>query len=80
MKPQPVDVIAHRGGEGQWPGETTFAFTRAIESHADVIEMDVGEIADDPPVLVLMHSSDISKMTEAQATCVRTISKMTLKI
>ena len=45
-----------------------------------MIEMDVGEIADDPPVLVLMHSSDISKMTEAQATCVRTISKMILKI
>jgi glycerophosphoryl diester phosphodiesterase len=64
MKPQPVDVIAHRGGDGEWPGETTFAFTRAIESRADVIEMDVWGTADDPPVLVLLHSSDISKMTE----------------
>lgn len=78
MKPQPsqnarrsfftrsnhVDVIAHRGGDGEWPGETTFAFTRAIESRANVIEMDVWGTADDSPVLVLMHSSDISKMTE----------------
>jgi glycerophosphoryl diester phosphodiesterase len=59
-----IDVIAHRGGNGQWPGETTYAFTRALESGADVIEMDVWGTADDPPVLVLMHSSDISKMTE----------------
>lgn len=60
-----VDLIAHRGGNGQWPGETTFAFTRALASGADVIEMDVWGTADDPPVLVLMHSSDISKVTES---------------
>ena len=59
-----VDLIAHQGGNGEWPGETTFAFTRALASGADVIEMDVWGTADDPPVLVLMHSSDISKMTE----------------
>jgi glycerophosphoryl diester phosphodiesterase len=59
-----LDVIAHRGGNGQWPGDTAFAFTRAIQSGADVIEMDVWGTADDPPVLVLMHSSDISEVTE----------------
>ncbi len=59
-----VDLIAHRGGNGQWPGETVYAFTRALASGADVIEMDVWGTADDPPVLVLMHSSDISKVTE----------------
>lgn len=64
MRPQPFDVIAHRGGDGEWPGETTFAFTRALENRADVIEMDVWGTADNPPVLVLMHSSDINKMTE----------------
>ncbi len=61
-----VDVIAHRGGDGEWPGETNYAFTRAIESGADVIEMDVWGTADDPTVLVLMHSSDVSKMTEGK--------------
>jgi len=64
MNPQPFDVIAHRGGDGEWPGETTFAFTRAFQNGADMIEMDVWGTADDPPVLILMHSSDISKMTE----------------
>jgi glycerophosphoryl diester phosphodiesterase len=59
-----VDVIAHRGGNGQWPGETTYAFTRALASGADVIEMDVRGTGDHPPVLVLMHSSNISKVTE----------------
>ena len=59
-----VDLIAHRGGNGQWPGETTYAFTRALDSGADVIEMDVWGTADDPPVLVLMHSPEISKVTE----------------
>jgi glycerophosphoryl diester phosphodiesterase len=59
-----VDLIAHRGGNGQWPGETTYAFTRALASGADVIEMDVRGTGDHPPVLVLMHSSNIRKMTE----------------
>ena len=60
-----VDLIAHQGGTGEWPGETTYAFTRALASGADVIEMDVWGTTDDPPVLVLMHSSDISKVTES---------------
>jgi len=60
-----VDLIAHRGGNGQWPGETNYAFTRALASGADVLEMDVWGTADDPPVLVLMHSSDIGKVTES---------------
>jgi glycerophosphoryl diester phosphodiesterase len=62
---QDVDLIAHRGGNGQWPGETAYAFTRALASGADVIEMDVWGTADNPPVLLLMHSSDISKVTES---------------
>ncbi len=60
-----VDLIAHQGGNGEWPGETTYAFTRALSGGADVIEMDVWGTANDPPVLVLMHSSDISKVTES---------------
>src|SRR6476646_4460908 len=60
-----IDVIAHRGGNGQWPGETAYAFSRALQSGAaDVIEMDVWGTADDPPVLVLMHSSDVGKATD----------------
>jgi anaerobic selenocysteine-containing dehydrogenase len=35
------EVIAHRGGDGQWPGETMFAFKRAMALKVDVLEMDV---------------------------------------
>ena len=59
-----VEIIAHRGGDGQWPGETIFAFTEATKGDADVIEMDVWGTADKPTVLVLAHSSDLGKMTE----------------
>jgi len=59
-----VDVIAHRGGDGQWPGETIFAFTDATKGDADVIEMDVWGTADEPPILVLAHSSNLADMTE----------------
>src|ERR1043165_2593271 len=59
-----LDVIAHRGGNGQWPGETAYAFRQALEGSADVIEMDVWGTADDTPVLVLMHSSDVGKTTD----------------
>jgi glycerophosphoryl diester phosphodiesterase len=59
-----VDVIAHRGGNGQWPGETVYAFRQALKGSSDVIEMDVWGTADDSPVLVLMHSSNVGKTTD----------------
>ena len=36
-----VDVIAHRGGADQWPGETIFAFENAEEIGVDVLELDI---------------------------------------
>ena len=33
-------VIAHQGGNGIWPGDTMYAFERAVEIGADVLEMD----------------------------------------
>src|SRR5258707_980490 len=38
---QKPEVIAHRGGDGHWPGETMYAMRRATEIGADVLEMDV---------------------------------------
>jgi glycerophosphoryl diester phosphodiesterase len=64
VQPTHVDVIAHRGGDGQWPGETIFAFTEATKGDADVIEMDIWGTADKPPILVLAHWSNLGKMTE----------------
>ncbi|MCA1616963.1 MAG: glycerophosphodiester phosphodiesterase [Acidobacteria bacterium] len=55
------DVIAHRGGNGQWPGETVYAFEQARRLKVDVIEMDVRRTGDGE--LVLMHNSNIKETT-----------------
>lgn len=55
------EVIAHRGGEGQWPGETMFAFKEAMSLKVDVLEMDVYLTRDGH--LILMHDNDIKSVT-----------------
>ena len=55
------DVIAHRGGNGQWPGETVYAYEQARRIKVDVIEMDVRRTADGE--LVLMHNSNLKETT-----------------
>ena len=56
------DVIAHRGGGGEWPGETMFAFRKAIERGVDVLEFDVRRTADDE--IVLMHNPTVDDTTD----------------
>lgn len=58
------EVIAHRGGALQWPGETLFAFERAIGSGVDVIEMDVHGTSDGE--LVLIHNSTVEETTDGR--------------
>lgn len=58
------DVIAHRGGDGQWPGETLYAFEQALAAGAHVIEMDVHMTCDG--VLVLMHNNTVNATTEGK--------------
>jgi glycerophosphoryl diester phosphodiesterase len=55
------DVIAHRGGAGEWPPETIFAFRKAIERGVDVLEFDVRRTADD--AIVLMHNPTVDETT-----------------
>lgn len=62
------DVIAHRGGDGQWPGETLYAFEQAVRLGADVIEMDVHMTTDG--VLVLMHNDTVDDTTQRKG-CIR---------
>lgn len=59
-KNQP-EVIAHRGGDRQWPGETMYAYKRAMAIGVDVIEMDVYLTKDDE--LVLMHDAGVGRTT-----------------
>lgn len=56
------DVIAHRGGDGERPGETMMAMRGAFELKADVLEMDVYLTKDGH--LVLMHDILVSRTTE----------------
>jgi glycerophosphoryl diester phosphodiesterase len=58
------EVIAHRGGNGQWPGETMAAYKGAIGLGVDVIEMDVYLTNDGQ--LVLMHDKNVATTTEGQ--------------
>jgi glycerophosphoryl diester phosphodiesterase len=56
------DVIAHRGGAGEWPGETILAFEKAIKHGVDVLEMDVRRTKDDE--IILMHNGKVDKTTD----------------
>lgn len=58
---QRPDVIAHRGGDGQWPGETVYAYEQARRIGVDVIEMDVRLTQDGE--LVLMHNANLKETT-----------------
>jgi glycerophosphoryl diester phosphodiesterase len=55
-------VAAHRGGEGQWPSNTLYAFQRALELGADMLEMDIHATADG--VLVVRHDPTVDSTTD----------------
>lgn len=54
-------VIAHQGGDGLWPGNTMYAFERAVALGVDMLEMDMHSSADG--VLVLMHDHTVERTT-----------------
>lgn len=54
-------VIAHRGGLGLWPENTMYAFRKAAELGADVLEMDIRQSADGE--LVVMHDATVDRTT-----------------
>ena len=55
-------VIAHQGGDGVWPGDTMYAFEKAVEIGADVLEMDAHITKDSR--IVLMHDEKVDRTTE----------------
>ncbi|MEV6632537.1 glycerophosphodiester phosphodiesterase [Actinoplanes sp. NPDC051470] len=54
--------IAHQGGEDEAPSSTMYAFRRAVDVGADMLEMDVHSTADD--VLVVMHDATVDRTTD----------------
>ena len=59
-RPQ-VMVIAHQGGDGIWPGDTMYAFEKAVELGVDVLEMDAHITKDGE--IVLMHDEKVDRTT-----------------
>lgn len=55
------EVIAHRGGAGEWPAETKFACEEAVKVGVDVLELDVYLTKDRH--LVLMHNETVDATT-----------------
>jgi glycerophosphoryl diester phosphodiesterase len=55
-------VIAHQGGDDLWPGDTLYAFERAVELGADVLEMDAHLTRDGQ--IVLMHDEEVDRTTD----------------
>jgi len=54
-------VIAHQGGDGVWPGDTMYAFEKAVEIGANVLEMDAHITKDGH--IVLMHDETVDDTT-----------------
>ena len=54
-------VIAHRGGAGLWPENTLYAFQRAADMGADMLEMDVRATRDGH--LVVIHDDSVDRTT-----------------
>ena len=55
-------VIAHQGGDGVWPGDTMYAFEKAVAIGADVLEMDAHITRDNE--IVLMHDETVDGTTD----------------
>jgi glycerophosphoryl diester phosphodiesterase len=54
-------VIAHQGGDRIWPGNTLYAFEKAVEIGVDVLEMDAHLTKDSQ--IILMHDEEVDRTT-----------------
>jgi glycerophosphoryl diester phosphodiesterase len=59
-----VDVIAHRGGRGLWPGNTLYGFKQAVDLGVDILEMDVRSTKDG--ALVILHDNTVDRTTDGK--------------
>lgn len=57
-------VVAHQGGEGEWPSNTMEAFYASDALGVDALDMDVHLSRDD--VLVLMHDTTVERTTDGR--------------
>jgi glycerophosphoryl diester phosphodiesterase len=58
--------IAHQGGEDEFPSNTMYAFRRAVEGGAEVLELDVGVTRDGK--VIVMHDTTVDRTTNGRGT------------
>ena len=59
-----VLLMAHRGGEGEWPSNTIYAFQQAVTLGADVLELDIQATRDG--ALVVRHDPFVESTTNGK--------------
>jgi glycerophosphoryl diester phosphodiesterase len=62
----PSAHIAHQGGEDEFPSNTMYAFRRALQVGADMLELDVGVTRDGR--VVVMHDTTVDRATNGHGT------------
>lgn len=65
IEPRPL-VIAHQGGEDEYPSNTMYAFRQALAAGAQMLELDVGVTRDDQ--VVVMHDTTVDRTTDGHGT------------
>jgi glycerophosphoryl diester phosphodiesterase len=58
-------VLAHAGGEDQFPHSTLFAFGESVKANVDMLDVDVQLTKDN--VLIVQHDDDVTRQTESSA-------------
>ncbi len=61
--PRPL-ILAHQGGEKEWPSNTMFAFGKAHRVGSDALDFDLHMTAD--KVLVILHDTTVDRTTNGQ--------------
>ena len=64
LKTKEVMIIGHRGAAGLAPENTLSAMEAGIQSHADMLELDVRQSKDS--VLVIMHDATVNRTTNGR--------------
>lgn len=61
--PRPM-ILAHQGGQIEWPSNTMLAFSEAHKTGSDVLDCDLHMTAD--KVLVILHDTTVDRTTNGQ--------------
>jgi glycerophosphoryl diester phosphodiesterase len=58
--------IAHQGGEDEFPSNTMYAFRKALQGGADMLELDIGVTRDGK--VVVLHDTTVNRTTNGRGT------------